>query len=263
MRSSLVALPPLFISVGCLVVWILNSILDWRMTAFALILPSLILEILIFKLPESPYWLVEKDKDLEAKSSLKFFRGKNFDITNELNEIRHKHQEKVEKSQEKAPWTKIFSMAFLKPFSCIGVLYCISTLHGFNCLLVYMVTIFEETGSTFDIELGPILVGSVRVAVAILAPFVIKRFNPKHLFIFWFFVSASCMATLGVMAYLHEFHPELTQHVSWIPITSAVISVFARSAGMLPVLHTLINELYPTGKKKIGSRLNFRSTMQS
>ena len=38
-------------------------------------------------------WLIEQNKDTEAKKSLKFFRGKTYDISDELNEIKQKHRD--------------------------------------------------------------------------------------------------------------------------------------------------------------------------
>ena len=58
------------------------------MTAFTLIIPPLMLTILLLGLPETPYWLVSKNKDSEAKKSLRFFRGNQHDGTEELMDIR-------------------------------------------------------------------------------------------------------------------------------------------------------------------------------
>ena len=80
----------------------------------------------------------------------------NNDVNDELNEIRQKHQEKIDKSKHQSwAWIlkRIFSNAFLKPFSCVGSLYLITTWHGFNCIMVYMISVLNDTGSSFDIRL--------------------------------------------------------------------------------------------------------------
>ena len=66
---------------------------------------------------ETPYWLIENTNYDGAKRSLQFYRGKDYDITEELNEINQKHQSKLQNSASLSMSYKvkrIFSMAFLK-----------------------------------------------------------------------------------------------------------------------------------------------------
>ena len=54
------------------------------------------------------------------------------------------------------------SPAFLKPFSCIGLLFIITMGSGLDALLVHMVDVLEETDSKVNPSIGPIIVGSIR-----------------------------------------------------------------------------------------------------
>ena len=77
---------------------------------------------------------------------------------------------KLERQGESTSWSwtfqRIFSTSFLKPFSCIGILYMLVAWSGFNNLLVYMIQFLEEAGSTIDPDIGPIIVGSIRIGFA-------------------------------------------------------------------------------------------------
>ena len=98
------------------------------------------------------------------------FRGPDYNITDEINEIKEKHMSKVELQGKSKSWIWTFqrlaSATFLKPFSCIGVLYMLTEWCGFNVILVYMITILKESGSSIDPNIGPIVVGSVRFVFA-------------------------------------------------------------------------------------------------
>ena len=61
---------------------------------------------------------------------------------------------------------RIASMAFLKPFSCIGVLFMLVEWSGFSNMTTFMIPILKESGSSIDPNLGPIIVGSVRIVFA-------------------------------------------------------------------------------------------------
>ena len=60
----------------------------------------------------------------------------------------------------------LISQTFLKPFSCIGVLWILIEWCGFNNVMMFMITILKESGSSIDPKLGPILVGGVRIIFA-------------------------------------------------------------------------------------------------
>ena len=74
-RASLVILPSTFITIGALLVWIFGSFLSWRMTAYLMIIPSLVLVLLLSRLPETPYWLIQDGNLGMARKSLQYFRG--------------------------------------------------------------------------------------------------------------------------------------------------------------------------------------------
>ena len=168
-RGSLVTLDAFALATGYLVTWILSYFLTWRMTAYFLTIPSMILVMLLLPLPETPYWLIENNDSKKAKRSLQFFRGKSYNITDEYDEIQQKHDSK--QSQQSKNWwkftfKKIFSSAFFKPFSCIGIVLALNEWLGFGPLMTYMFEIFEETGSSVDPGTGLVIIASIRVVTA-------------------------------------------------------------------------------------------------
>ena len=59
-------------------VWIIGFYLDWRMTAYILTIPPIVMTLSIIMLPETPYWLIENNNYEAAIKSLQFFRGKEY-----------------------------------------------------------------------------------------------------------------------------------------------------------------------------------------
>ena len=168
-RGSLVTLDAFALATGYLTTWILSYFLTWRMTAYLLAIPSMILILLLLPLPETPYWLIENNNCKKAKQSLQFFRGKSYNITDEYDEIQQKHESK--KSQHSKSWWKftikqIFSSAFFKPFLSIGVVFALNEWSGFGPLLTYTFEIFDETGSSVDPGIGLVVIASIRVVTA-------------------------------------------------------------------------------------------------
>ena len=159
-------LPSFLGCLGMLTAWGLGYFLNWRVTAYVLVIPPILLTLFAFVLPETPYWLIEKQKIEEAKKSLQFIRGAKYDIADELSEIIRGNQAKSEKSDKvsslKTEIKRMCSSAFLKPFSCVGLLFIITMGSGLDALLVHMVDVLEESESKIDPSIGPIVVGSIR-----------------------------------------------------------------------------------------------------
>ena len=128
--------------------------------------PCCVLFISLLFLPETPYWLVEQNQLDKATESLKFFRGPNYDIAHEIDEIHQKHLSKDESQSFIWIFKRMFSSAFLKPFLCNGVLRMFFALCGFDILNLFMIQILNDTGSSVDPKLGPVIIGSVRMFLA-------------------------------------------------------------------------------------------------
>ena len=99
-----------------------------------------------------------------AKKSLRFFRGKEYNITEEFDEISIKHESKLQ-SFTKLSWKfkmqRIFSRAFFKPFSCVGILNALSSWTGASIFEIYMIDTLTESGASIWINpaIVPTIVG--------------------------------------------------------------------------------------------------------
>ena len=60
----------------------------------------------------------------------------------------------------------ILSLSFLKPFSCVGVLFITAEFSGYQAFMSYMFRVLKDSGFTLDLGLGPIIVGCIRLFVA-------------------------------------------------------------------------------------------------
>ena len=116
------------------------------------------------------------------------------------------------------------------------------TQSGFDILVIFMVPVLQETGSSIDPHLAPIIAGSVRAISAGFTPFFYKKISPKLLFVCAQFVASSSMFSLGFFSYNNVKNENLT----WIPLAVIITHILMRALGTLPVMHTLMNELYPT-----------------
>ena len=68
------------------------------------------------------------------------------------------HQSKLKEIDTSTSWKyvikRMFSAAFLKPFSCVGILFILTLGSGLDSLLVHMIDILEESDSIVKPKLG-------------------------------------------------------------------------------------------------------------
>ena len=102
------------------------------------------------------------------RKALQFYRGKDYDINEEIDEIQEKHaSKKLNVQSNSAFWIlrRLCSKACFKPFSIAGILSIASIMAGFNIVTIYMIKILEGSGSSIDPNIAPIIFGAMRFFV--------------------------------------------------------------------------------------------------
>ena len=224
---------------------------DWRIVAFSASIPIILTLVFLAFSHETPFWLVENGQEGLARKSLEFYRGKHCDVDDELQEMIQKRDSKREhQDSTNFIWIvkRMCSMTFLKPFAGAGLGFIMNALSGSDILLVYMVSILEETGldlNTTLLNLAPVIVGVVRLIGSLLSFVLIKTVSPKTLFNACQVVGLLGFVTIGIFAYLHEYHT-IPWYLKWTPLVSTVAVITKQAVGTIPVLNVLGNESYPT-----------------
>jgi hypothetical protein len=232
---------------------------SWRMVAWLQILPACLLGISVFFIPDSPYWLVEKGREEEARRSLITLRGSSYDIEEEFLEIVNKKRDKEEKGR--SVLQTLCSRVFIIPFLRIGALMMITQWAGINVITSYMVNIFIEAGSSIDPAIAPIIVCTIQQLLAMVSTAVLRVSPRKPLFLFCATMIACSQAGLGTYSYvtqaaredsvlatntttLIDSNPEPSY--GWVPVF-CVVSVNAfRTIGFMAVVQLLLAESFPT-----------------
>jgi len=203
----------------------------------------------VYFVPESPYWLVEHGRANEARASLVRLRRPASSVEQELQEIIEKKKSK--EGLEVSLLGKLTSRQFLLPFFRIGLLMWLSQWAGIHVITTYMVTIFQQSGSSVDPQLAPIIVSCIQQALALLAAAVLRVSPRKPLFMVCGVGIAAAQVGLGTHARLD---PGGEQH-GWIPILCVITVNACNTLGFLSVVQILIAESFPTEIRSYASGL--------
>ena len=237
-RGSLGSLNQLMITIGILAAYLVNygfaSIEGWRWMLGLAVVPSVILLIGIYFMPESPRWLLENRSEEAARKVMK--------ITYDDSEIEKEIKEMREISAiAESTWTVIKS-PWLGRTLIVGCIFAIfQQFIGINAVIFYSSTIFAKAGLGEAASiLGSVGIGVVNVLVTIIALFVVDRVDRKKLLVMG---NIGMIASLIIMAVLIWTIGIASS--AWIIILclSLFIVFFGISWG--PVLWVMLPELFP------------------
>ncbi|WFA04825.1 sugar porter family MFS transporter [Bacillus sp. HSf4] len=245
-RGALSSLNQLMITTGILLSYLINYAFSgsgaWRWMLGLALVPSISLLIGIFFMPESPRWLLSKDKEKKAKAVLsRMKRGNVLEEIKGMKEAERQEQGGLKELLE--PWVRPsliagLGLAFLQQFI------------GTNTMIYYAPKTFANVGFEKSAAiLGTVGIGTVNVLMTLAAMRLIDRVGRKPLLLFG---NAGMVISLIVLSVTHIFLGN-TVAAAWTTVVclGVFIAVFAVSWG--PVVWVMLPELFPLHVRGAGT----------
>ena len=245
-RGSLVSLNQLAIVIGILVAFFTNYLLvdtginNWRWMLLVMAAPAVLLFFSLFLVPESPRWLVARQRNKEAlavliKTSGEESAGKGL---LEIEETLKIHQESVFRD---------LMAPKIKPLIYIGVILAVfQQITGINTIMYYAPKIFASLGdSNHSALLQTLAIGCTNVVFTFIAIAFIDRFGRKILLIIG--SGGMMLFLLGLSAL---YFMKQTSGILVLVFILGYIACFCASLG--PVVWVVIAELFPNRLRSKG-----------
>jgi sugar porter (SP) family MFS transporter len=242
-RGRLVSMHQFAITFGILLAYILDYMLyglgenSWR---YMLVIPSFFglawLIFLVTSLPESPRWLLAKNRRDEAIDVMNKIGGEKL-IEAELPEM-----EKIildEKNEKKVTLGDVFGKRTRKIILIGTILAAFQQITGINAVIMFSPTFFQSAGSAINNSLfQSIIVGLVNFLMTIIALWLVDKKGRKVLLV-WGALGMSI--SLAFLAY--QFALPVQNGIAVLIALLVYISFFA--ASFAPVMWVVISEIYP------------------
>jgi len=238
-RGKLVSWNQFAINLGLVVVYFVNyyislqgndtwlNSIGWRWMFASATIPSAIFLMLLFFIPETPRFLVIKNKPETALDILTRINGKK-KAEEVLEEIRATLGQKS---------GKLLSYGFL--IILIGILLSVfQQFVGINSVIYYAPEIFKNMGSNTDTALlQTAIVGAINISFTVLAIMTVDKFGRKPLMIIGALGMAFFMIAFGTACKLNN------NGIVALLLILGYIACFAMSWG--PVTWVLLSEIFP------------------
>lgn len=242
-RGRLVSMNQFAITFGILLAYVLDYLLfgfgeeSWRyMLAIPAIFGAFYLIFLLTSLPESPRWLLSKNRREEALAVMLKIGGQEL-IDDELPEM-----EKLivaERKESKVNFGELFKKKTGKIVLIGTLLAAFQQITGINAVIMFAPNIFQAGGSAVDNSLfQSVIVGIVNFLMTIVALWLVDKKGRKVLLI-WGAIGMT--VSLGYLTY--EFTKPVQNGITVLIALLVYIAFFA--ASFAPVMWVIISEIYP------------------
>lgn len=252
-RGRLVGLFQINIVVGILLAYLSNYLIgtqsfglnEWRWQLGVSAVLALLFLVMLFFIPRSPRWLVNRGLIDEARAVLKLTSA--VDPEKELQEIIDALGIEGSHARE-----KLFSSKYMRPILLAIGLGAFNQLSGINAILYYLNDIFAKAGfSQLSGNLQAVIVGGTNLAFTLFAMSVIDRFGRKPLLLIGSVGTAICLFGVATVFFQHANE----NYLIWLFM--AYIGFFAFSQGA--VCWVYISEIFPTPVRARGQSLGSSS----
>ncbi len=239
-RGSLVSINQLAVTIGIVVAYLvdyaLSAIQGWRYMFGLAAIPSIVLFVAMWRLPDSPRWLMSHNMEDNARRMLQRIRG-TLEVSGEMKEI----QESLTK--QKGGVEDLFH-PLLRMALIVGIgLAVFQQITGINTVIYYAPTIFEFAGfktAGFSI-LATAGVGLVNVGFTVLAIRLMDHVGRRPLLLIGVAGQIVALALLGFAFQLHQ----LAGFIGYIAVGSLAMYVGSFAIGLGPIFWLMISEIYP------------------
>ncbi|HXH49810.1 MAG TPA: sugar porter family MFS transporter [Terriglobia bacterium] len=212
---------------------------EWRWKLGIAAIPAALFLVMLFGIPRSPRWLVEKRRVDEARTVLLQVGEENAE--QELNDI----LESMHLERTKEPlFTRKYSLPIFLAVS-IGVF---NQMTGINAILYYLNDIFAHAGfSGLSGDIQAVAVGATNLLFTIIAMSVIDRLGRKTLLLIGSVGTAACLAGVAAIFFTSAHENFLV----WLLI--GYIAFFGFSQGA--VIWVYLSEVFPNRVRAKGQSL--------
>ncbi|CAH1375889.1 unnamed protein product, partial [Tenebrio molitor] len=204
--------------------------------------------------PESPYYLIEKNRIPQAEQTLMKLRSHNKKVV-ETDIERIKLE--LKKNEQKENFFDLFkSKVYIKGLVISLVLIIAQQLSGVNAVLFYTQEIFEAAGANgMSPEISSIIIGLVIFLSSFGTLFLSDRLGRRLLILISLLGVFFTHLAFGIFFYLQSSTEVDVTPISWLPLLSLIVYFVLFVIGIGPLPWTVSSELFPTSVRPYAATL--------
>ena len=213
----------------------------WRWMFCAVVIPSVVFIVASLFLPESPRWLLARNRHDEASTVLARIGGTNY----ASQEVEGIERSLVAESRQESSWRDLLRPG-IRRIVLIGVaLAVLQQWTGINILFNYAAEVYRRAGyGANDIFLNIVITGAINLVFTVLSMLLVDRLGRRWMMIF------GCIG-IGVSHLLCGFAYRAGWHAGAV-LTLTLCAIACYALTLAPVTWVLIAEIFPNRVRSHG-----------
>lgn len=226
--------------IGILLAALFGTFLNWKEIAGVSILASLGMSALMLVMPETPQWLLSKNRNEEAESSLKRLRTSA--INTELN-LLTQASNNAQQAGSQYSLALLTSREFCKPFILALGLMFFQQFSGINAVLFYQSDIFAKASPGSNALQSAIYVCIAQVIATVLGSALVDKTGRKALLLASGLGHTISLVVFGFYSHVASTDKQFQDNYAWIPLVSLIVFISSFSIGYGPIPWMMIPEM--------------------
>jgi Na+/melibiose symporter-like transporter len=174
-----------------------------------------------------------RDRNQEASSAIKWFRGAQYDPAEDIAELQNENEE--QKQSNLSAREALSRKASVRGLViCFGLMF-FQQVSGINAVIFFTTDIFIAAGSAISPEIATIIVGVMQVVATFIASLVVDRLGRRILLLVSDSIMALCTLVLGIFFFMKERDESSVTSIGWLPVVALCLFIVAFSIGFGPV----------------------------
>lgn len=233
---------------GILFVYAVGPYVSVKVLAWILFALPIIFIVVFVWLPESPYYLLDKERTEDARSSLQWLRG-NDAIEEELERMKVAI---AKAKQNKGTFKELLNRGNRRSLIIALGLGACQQLCGSQAVIAYAQSFFEEIGSDLGASESAIILAVVQLITAAFSSSIVDRWGRRPLLLVSTAGSAICTTIIGTYFLLVHLEIDMKPY-SAVPMTIIMIFIISYTIGLATVPFAILGEIFPTNIKAVAA----------